>query len=102
MLFLLTSENPDTKFVETLIDTTKIVTVRLLHTSDYKICIEDVNNHDFCARFNSEGTMRTRLADLLTAMGGDPSIANTMKVLVKPKRDREDISEKLADLIRSL
>lgn len=102
MLFLLTCENQDKNFVETLIETTKIVTIRLLHADDYKICIEDVNNHDYSARFTSEGTMRTRLAELLTEMGTDPAIANTMKILVKPKRDREDLSEKLADLIRSM
>ncbi len=101
MLFLLTTETTESKFIETLIDTTKIVTIRLAHSSDYVLAVEDVNESTYTARFKTEEALRARLRELLTVMNADTSIADTMKVAVR-KTDRSEISDKLADLIRSL
>lgn len=101
MLFLLTCEDADAKFIETLVETTKIVTIRLVHHRDeYKLVVTDVNDSNFTARFKTEGLLRTRLAQLLVAMDSDISLADTMKIAKKPDSEDRDLVDRIFDALK--
>lgn len=103
MLFLLTCENQDADFIETLIETSKIVTIRLaFHREEYNLVVEDVNDTRYVARFNTEVGLRNRLKELLTFMNADVSLADTMKIPVKKDKSHQDLMDKLSEIINKL
>ncbi len=102
MFFLLTCEAEDAKFIETLIDTTKIVTIRLVKQSDYMLVVDDVNKYQWKARFNTEKALRNRVADLLTAMNDNPALADTIKIHTMEEKESCEFKDKLAELISKL
>ncbi len=102
MLFLLTCETPDAKFIETLVETSKIVTIRLVkHRDEFKLVVEDVNDTRYVSRFNTEASLRTRLAQLIVAMDGDITLADTMKIHEKLDSREKDIMDKIIDALKS-
>lgn len=103
MLFLLTCETNDNEFVETLIETSKIATIRLVHHRDeYKLVLQDVCDSNFVARFETEAALRTRFAQLLVAMDADVSLAETMKIGQKNESSSKELLAKLAEAVKKM
>jgi len=100
-LFLLTCHNAEERFMETLINTKNVVTIRLLQDDEFRMHIEDTNNNNFSARFATEESLRARLKELLHTMGSDTTVADTMKI-TKISSVREEISNKLDELLKKL
>ena len=106
MYFLLTCDTGDKRFIETLIDPHKIVTIRLVEAnSEFRMVIEDVNGNNFVSRFSTEYALRERLKQLLMLLATPISMAETMNITKEPdisNMAREELSKKLDELIKKL
>jgi hypothetical protein len=104
MLFLFNSEIDHPKFTDVLVDVTKITTIRLIKkdSDTFILAVEDVNDNGFCAAFKTEESLRAKAKELIASMKGNPSYADTMKLKDLTSKSKDEVTEKLFELLKSL